>query len=174
MPHSHTHSLLNGVARNYYCYFIHGYARSCNYHAWVHLFLTSSARREKPFGLELESNPGPLASQATALTTRPFSLGLLNLYLTLFYCRLHEEVLVTAGLDGIVGIFQILGTELLTLRLLQVQVTAFLFNLCLSFILVKANFYSADNNFSMSHVRASFLFYLCSAMGRSLNSWKCC
>ena len=98
----------------------------------------------------------------------------LKLLWILFYCRLHEEVLVTAGLDGIVGIFQILGTELLTLRLLQVQVTAFLFNVCLSFILVKANFYSADSNFSMSHVRASFLFNLCSAIGRSLNSWKFC
>ena len=31
--------------------------------------------RRKPFGLELESNPGPLASKATVLTTRPCILG---------------------------------------------------------------------------------------------------
>ena len=30
---------------------------------------------EKPFGLELELNPSPLASQATAQTTRPCRLG---------------------------------------------------------------------------------------------------
>ena len=41
------------------------------YHVWIQLFHTSYARGEKPFGLELESNPSPLASQATALTTRP-------------------------------------------------------------------------------------------------------
>ena len=44
-------------------------------HAWIQLFPTSYARGEKPFGLELESNPGPLASQATALTTRPCHFG---------------------------------------------------------------------------------------------------
>ena len=32
-------------------------------------------RREKTFWSELESNPGPLASQATTLTTRPWLLG---------------------------------------------------------------------------------------------------
>ena len=48
------------------------------YHAWIHLFPTSYARGEKPFFLELESNPGPLASQATALTTRPCRLGRLD------------------------------------------------------------------------------------------------
>ena len=46
------------------------------YHVWIHLFPTSYARGEKPFGLELESNPGPPASQATALTTKPWLLGL--------------------------------------------------------------------------------------------------
>ena len=45
------------------------------YHVWIHLFPTSYARGEKPFGLELESNSGPPASQATALTTRPCPLG---------------------------------------------------------------------------------------------------
>ena len=44
-------------------------------HVWIHLFPTSYARGEKPFGLELESNPGPLASQVTALTIRPCHLG---------------------------------------------------------------------------------------------------
>ena len=42
------------------------------YHVWIHLFPTSYyAREEKPFGLEVESNPGPLASQAITLTTKP-------------------------------------------------------------------------------------------------------
>ena len=45
-----------------------------NHHVWIQLFPTSYARGEK-LGLELESNPGPLASQATALTTRPCHLG---------------------------------------------------------------------------------------------------
>ena len=44
------------------------------YHVWIHLFPTSHARREKPFGLELESNPGPIASQTIALTNRPYRL----------------------------------------------------------------------------------------------------
>ena len=46
------------------------------YHVWIHLFPTSYIWDEKPFGLELEMNPGPLASQATALTTRPCHLRL--------------------------------------------------------------------------------------------------
>ena len=45
------------------------------YHVWIQIFPTSYARGEKQFGLELESNPGPLASQATALTTRTLLLG---------------------------------------------------------------------------------------------------
>ena len=45
------------------------------YHVWINLFPTSYARGEKPFGLELESNPGPLASKATTRTTRPHALG---------------------------------------------------------------------------------------------------
>ena len=40
------------------------------YQIWVHLFPTSYAQGEKPISLEVESNPGSLASQATALTTR--------------------------------------------------------------------------------------------------------
>ena len=54
-------------------FFLHGYARSCNYHVWINFFPTSLyPRREKTIWSELETNPGPLASQATALTTRPF------------------------------------------------------------------------------------------------------
>ena len=40
------------------------------YHAWIHSSHPSNVRGEKPFGL------GPLASQATALTTRPCHLSL--------------------------------------------------------------------------------------------------
>ena len=40
------------------------------------LFLPPYTRGEKkPFWFELESNPGPLASQVTTLTTRPWLLG---------------------------------------------------------------------------------------------------
>ena len=39
------------------------------------LFLPPYTRGEKTFWSELELNPGPLASQATALTTRPWLLG---------------------------------------------------------------------------------------------------
>ena len=57
--------------------YLHGYARSCNLLLLDPFNLPSSyARGEKPFGLELESNPGPLASQATTLSTRPCLLGL--------------------------------------------------------------------------------------------------
>ena len=36
---------------------------------------TPEEREEKPFWPELESNPGPLGSQVTTLTTRPWLLG---------------------------------------------------------------------------------------------------
>ena len=46
------------------------------YHVWIHFIPTSLyPRREKTIWSELESNPGPLISQATALTTRPWLLG---------------------------------------------------------------------------------------------------
>ena len=46
------------------------------YHIWIRfIFPSSYAQGEKPFGLELELNPGPLASQATTLTTRLCLLG---------------------------------------------------------------------------------------------------
>ena len=46
------------------------------YRVWIHLF--SYLLGEKPFGLELEANPGPLAPQATAPTTRPCLTRQLN------------------------------------------------------------------------------------------------
>ena len=46
------------------------------YRAWIHLI--SYLLGETPFGIELEANPGPLASLATALTTRPCLLRQLN------------------------------------------------------------------------------------------------
>ena len=47
------------------------------------LFLPPYTQGEKTFWSELESNPGPLASQATALTTRPWLLGLNHVKLSL-------------------------------------------------------------------------------------------
>ena len=47
------------------------------YHVWIHFIPTTLyPRREKTFWSELESNPGPLASQATTLATRPWLHGL--------------------------------------------------------------------------------------------------
>ena len=46
------------------------------YRVWIHFIPTSLyPRREKTIWSELELKPGPLASQATALTTRPLLLG---------------------------------------------------------------------------------------------------
>ena len=44
-----------------------------NYHVWIHLFFLPAMpeERRKTIGSVLELNPGPLASQATALTTGP-------------------------------------------------------------------------------------------------------
>ena len=39
------------------------------YHAWIHFFPKRGVK--KNIWSELESNKGPLASQATALTTKP-------------------------------------------------------------------------------------------------------
>ena len=50
------------------------------YCVWIPLIPTPLyPRREKIIWSELESNPGPLASQSTSLTTRPFLLRLLRL-----------------------------------------------------------------------------------------------
>ena len=44
---------------------------------WIHFIPTSLyPRREENIWSELESNPGPLVALATALTTRPWLLGL--------------------------------------------------------------------------------------------------
>ena len=61
------------------------------YHVWIHFFPTSLyPRREKTIWSELESNPGPLASQATAPTTRPLLLGRYNWsYLGEARARIH-------------------------------------------------------------------------------------
>ena len=43
---------------------------------WIHLFfLPPMPEKRKTIWSELESNPDPLASQATAVTTRPLRLG---------------------------------------------------------------------------------------------------
>ena len=56
-------------------FFLHGYARSCNLSCLDPFISYLLCPRRKTIGLELELNPGPLASQATALTTRPLLLG---------------------------------------------------------------------------------------------------
>ena len=45
------------------------------YRVWIHFFLPPFTRGEENIWPELELNPGPLASQAIALTTRPWLLG---------------------------------------------------------------------------------------------------
>ena len=67
IPCSYTSLLLAGVAWNFFKN-LHGPARSHNLSCMEQFNFPTSY--EKPFGLELESNPSPLASQATALTTR--------------------------------------------------------------------------------------------------------
>ena len=73
---TYTSSPLDGMAKNYLL------------STWIHkimqfimsgsiLFLPPFTRGEKkPFGLSWNRNPSPLASQANALTTRPWLLGL--------------------------------------------------------------------------------------------------
>ena len=50
IPRSYTSGPLDGVARIFMDTQDHAI-----YHVWIHLFPTSYARGEKPFGLELES-----------------------------------------------------------------------------------------------------------------------
>ena len=77
IPCTYTSSLLDGMARNCYYYFIYMDSQDhAIYHVWIHFIPTALyPRREKIIWSELESNPGPLASQATALTTRLLLLG---------------------------------------------------------------------------------------------------
>ena len=68
IPCTYTNSPLDGMARNYYYYFLYTWMHKTTQFvmSWSILFLppyTQEAIRS-----ELESNPGPLASQATALT----------------------------------------------------------------------------------------------------------
>ena len=64
------------MAKNYFVLYMDPQDHAI-YHVWIHFISTSLyPRREKTIWSELESNPGPLASQATALTTRPWLLGL--------------------------------------------------------------------------------------------------
>ena len=73
-------SPLDGMARNFFFYM---YTQEhAIHHVWIHLIPTSLyPRREKTIWSELELNPGPLASQATALTTRPWLLGQICLWI---------------------------------------------------------------------------------------------
>ena len=85
-------------------------------HVWIHLFPTSYTRGEKPFGLELESNPGPLASQATALTTRPCHLGqVLNWVLLIFFIKLlssaHTNFILSDSNPGLQMLWADLTTQ---------------------------------------------------------------
>ena len=78
IPCTYTSSPLDGMAKYYYYYyyFYMDTQNHANYHVWIHFIPSSlSPRREKNVWSELESNPGPLASQVTALITRPLLLG---------------------------------------------------------------------------------------------------
>ena len=84
IPCTYTSLPLDGMARNFFFYM--DTQDHAIYHVWIHFIPTSLyPRREKTIWSELESNPGPLASQATALTTRPWLLGqaILNMRLGL-------------------------------------------------------------------------------------------
>ena len=75
MPRTHTSLPLDGVARNdLFIYMDMQY--HAIYNVWIHFFLPPHTRgeRRKTSCSELKSNPGALASQATALTTRPRAL----------------------------------------------------------------------------------------------------
>ena len=54
------------------------------YHVWIHFIPTTLyPRREKNISSELDMNPGPPASQATTLTTRPWLLGLQHIFFSM-------------------------------------------------------------------------------------------
>ena len=79
IPCTYTCSPLDGMARNYFYYYLHGYARSCNFLCLDPFcsYLLIPEEKENIWS-ELESDPCPFASQATALTTRPWLLGLIR------------------------------------------------------------------------------------------------
>ena len=58
---------LDGAVRNYLSFYLHGYL--------YFVLPAMPEERRKTIWSELESNPGPLASQATALTIRPCLRG---------------------------------------------------------------------------------------------------
>ena len=73
---TYTSSPLDGMAKNYFIFY-NDMQDHAICHVWIHFIPTSLyLRRENPIWSELESNPGPLASQATTLATRPWLLGL--------------------------------------------------------------------------------------------------
>ena len=74
IPCAYTSSPQDGMAKNFFYYMdTQDYAI---YHIWIHFIPTSLyPGREKALWSELESNPDPLASQVSALTTRPWLLG---------------------------------------------------------------------------------------------------
>ena len=86
IPCTYTSLLLDGMARNYY-FNLHGYARSCNLSCLdpFHSYLLYP-RRRKNIWSELESNSGHLASQVTALTTRPWLLGSVDVLIMFVVC----------------------------------------------------------------------------------------
>ena len=75
-PCTYTSSPLDGMAKNYFIFYM-----DTQDHAMVMsgsiLFLPPTLKkRQNTIWSKLESNPGPLASQAITLTTRPWLLGL--------------------------------------------------------------------------------------------------
>ena len=70
IPHSYTSLPLDGVARNVFLLFIDMDTQNyAIYSVWIHYFpFLLFPRREKTIWPELESNQGPVDSQATAPT----------------------------------------------------------------------------------------------------------
>ena len=66
-----THNSLPLDGRNYYYFIYMDTQDHAIYRVWIHFFLLpyTQGERRKTIWCELESNPGPLASQATTLTT---------------------------------------------------------------------------------------------------------
>ena len=75
IPCTYTSLPLDGMARNYFFIYMDMQDHTIN-RLWIHFVPTSLyLRRRKTFGLSWNWNPGPLASEVTALTTRPWLLG---------------------------------------------------------------------------------------------------
>ena len=92
IPRAYTSSPPDDVARNFlFSFYIHGYARSHNFSSLDPFFQPLMPLERKTLRSELESNPGPLASQATTLTTRPCLLNRVS------SCRCHSRVAATVA-----------------------------------------------------------------------------